>query len=192
MTKEEVRLLMKQRLGQLTAAEKTVASAAICKQVVDRPEFQNANSVLLFAPLPGEPDIGAVFDAAFTRSHQVAIPRLAQNSDRLDLWRIPSRAQLQPGKKGLLQPDLKNCSVIDGSEIDFALVPGLAFNRQGIRLGRGGGYYDRLLLQLGPKTFRIGCFFDCQLLPDLIQEPHDQLLDWILTETQCVQVVPSK
>jgi 5-formyltetrahydrofolate cyclo-ligase len=189
MTKQEARLLMKQRLGQFDPGIQARASAAICQRVIALPEFQQARSVLLFAPLAGEPDIGPVFDSAFNQSKNVAIPSAETHSGRLRLWRVPTRADMQDGKHGRprLIPD--HGILVDGAGCDFALVPGLAFNRQGVRLGRGGGYFDRLLQQLGPETLRVGCIFFCQELTDLHHESHDQLLDWIVTEKECIQVV---
>jgi len=89
---------------------------------------------------------------------------------------------LAPGAFGILEPT--SGQSVEASELDLVLVPARAFDRKnGNRLGRGKGYYDRLLERLSPRAFKCGIAFDCQILPTLPISPHDVPVDAVVTES---------
>jgi len=110
-----------------------------------------------------------------------AYPRVT--GDRLDLFRVTSLYELQPGAWGIREPAADPANALAPESIDLIVVPGVAFTRHGARLGRGGGFYDRLLSWLPPHTCKMGVCFDFQLLPELPMDPHDMHVDCIATES---------
>ena len=194
MNKPQQRQLIKQQLQQFSGPEREHASRTISQRILDLPEFHASQSILLFAPFPSEPNIRSVFEALVSTlkkdSRTILFPRLVSKTSQLELRQVEHWEQLKPVTPGYLEPDPDSCPIINDSPIDLALIPGMAFNRHGIRLGRGGGHYDRLLAKLTPSTLRVGCFFACQELPELVQEPHDQLLDQIITEREFLKIKP--
>jgi 5-formyltetrahydrofolate cyclo-ligase len=183
--KKAQRSIVRARLAKLTPEEKTAASAAIATRLRALPEWEACATVALFAPLSSEPDPG------WPSAKRVALPRLlfdppgielreAAQSNHLITVRTPQGWDLrEPGPNALLvAPD----------DIHLVLVPGIAFDRTGRRLGRGGGWYDRLLARLPASACRVGVFFGNQELAEVEAESHDHGLDLIVTEFETIRL----
>ena len=128
-----------------------------------------------FWPLPGELDLRPLLLALAGRGHPILLPETTPRGERLRFRRWRPGATFLPGRWGTVHPD--------GPEAvpDFVLVPLLAWDGAGRRLGYGGGYYDRTLAAL-PGRFRLGCAFACQRVDEVPAGPHDALLDAVATE----------
>ena len=151
--------------------ERNEASVLICERIASLDEWISAKTVLLYAPLADEPDILSLVDPSKT----VCFPRY--NADRTyEAAVISNLEDLVTGKFGIMEPTVK-CNKLEASEINLTLVPGVAFDREMNRLGRGRGFYDRWLMDLSGK--KIGVGFDHQLLDTIPFEPHDAQLDVI-------------
>ncbi len=181
VTKSQLRLRLAAELrdAALGKTPRAGASAAICQAIRRHRAWPAARLVCAFLPLPSEPQIASLWEeehtAAFcfprVRDHEVDLIRI----DDLDLllgatWKLDSAA-------------FAAAPVVDPQRVDLFLVPGLAFTARGLRLGRGGGFYDRLLPRRNPRTSTaIGVCFAQQVLDDLPHEPHDQKVDCVVTE----------
>jgi 5-formyltetrahydrofolate cyclo-ligase len=154
-------------------------SARICAAIAGSAPWRNARTVVIFAPQPKEPDVELLWSHADGRTF--AYPRVGE--DRLGLYAVDSLYDLRAGRWGLREPDADPARAVAPDAIDLILVPGTAFTRDGRRLGRGGGYYDRLLAGVAPATCRTGVCFDFQIVPDLPTESHDQNVDFVVTES---------
>jgi len=153
-------------------------SAQICEAIAASAAWQGAHTVAIFAPLPHEPDVESLW--MHGAGKVFAYPRVHEG--RIDLFRVASLHELAPGAFGVREP-LGNFECSASPEtLDIILVPGVAFTRAGARLGRGGGFYDRLLASLPAQTCKVGVCFDSQVLPELPVERHDQHVDFIATE----------
>jgi 5-formyltetrahydrofolate cyclo-ligase len=97
---------------------------------------------------------------------------------------------LVPGYYNIPEPDPGRCKRVESSEIDAAVIPGSVFDIQGGRLGYGGGYYDRFLVNDAPQAKRIGLAFELQVVDKVPVEPHDQPLDILITEKRIVNIRP--
>jgi 5-formyltetrahydrofolate cyclo-ligase len=116
------------------------------------------------------------------------LPRVERSSKTLQLHQVEDLARdLQPGHRGIPEPSL-SCREVDPSEIEWVLVPGLAFNERGDRLGRGAGHYDRLLPKLRPDVPRWALILDTQWLDEIPTEPHDQPMDGVADHRQVCTV----
>jgi 5-formyltetrahydrofolate cyclo-ligase len=164
------------RLPPDVRAEK---SARLCEAIAASAEWQSARTVAIFAPQPREPDVEMLWPHGGGKSF--AYPRATEG--RLDLFRVASFYELVPGAFGIREPSADLAHAVAPDTLDLILVPGVAFTVNGARLGRGGGFYDRLLVSLPAHTCRIGVCFDSQILPELPVEPHDQHVDFIATES---------
>lgn len=107
---------------------------------------------------------------------------------QLALFPLREMTELRSGKYGILEPDeqLRAERTVDPQSIDLAVVPGVAFDRKGNRLGYGKGYFDRLLARLPPNCPRVALAFDCQLVDTIPAEAHDIPLQTIVTETRTI------
>lgn len=154
-------------------------SARLCAAIAGSEHWRNARTVAIFAPQPKEPDVELLWSLAAGRT--IAYPRV--EDDRLGLYTVGSLYELHAGRWGIREPVADPARAVAPDAVDLILVPGTAFTRDGRRLGRGGGYYDRLLAGLSPATCKIGVCFDFQIVPALPTEPHDQSVDFVATES---------
>ena len=152
------------------------ASESIRTSIPSLPRWQEAQVVAAFAALNGEPDLKP-FD--WCGSKTVLLPRV--NGETLVFHAVKNPAQLKRGAFGVLEPDPEQCAVADPATAKLIFVPGLAFTADGHRLGRGRGYYDRLLATLPTEILRVGVCFPDQIMADLPREPHDEQVDIVLS-----------
>ncbi len=179
MSKKELRSLMRRRAALMSPDEEMRLSQSIWRQVEALGGFAAAKCVLIYMSLPGEVT-SQQFIEKWAPAKRFAIP-LVCGDGRLSL-RQYDPALLQQGYRGILEPSIE-APVIQSGEIDFAIVPGVAFAAGGggvIRLGRGGGYYDRLLPLLHCPKF--GVAYSFRLLESLPSDPWDAPLDGVVTE----------
>jgi 5-formyltetrahydrofolate cyclo-ligase len=183
--KDELRQSMRARLRELGAGLRAEASLVICQTAAQLPAFRSGKCIALFAPLPNEPDIHPLIEEAWAQGKQVALPRMfrEENAPHLD-WHVVQAWDevIAPGPFGLREPDPDRCPRLEAARLDCIFVPGVAFDRTGLRLGRGGGYYDCFLGQGVVHRARFGLMFACQQVDRLPREPHDQALPAIVTE----------
>jgi 5-formyltetrahydrofolate cyclo-ligase len=177
--KAALRAAMRACIASVPSARRASASQEICRRLLAKPVWQEARNVLLFVPRRDEPDIWPLADLAQRSGKTVALPRFLPGSNRYEAAVVGEAARdLVPGKFGIREP-APDCPVIALNRLDLVLVPALAFDWHGRRLGRGKGFYDRLLADVSGTT--CGVALDEQLVADLPVEPHDILLNCILT-----------
>lgn len=176
-SKSELRRLMRTRLGRMNPAAMAVAAEGTQKSIPCLPRWQAARIVAAYVALPDEPDLQPLEWAASKKT--VLLPRV-QGRD-LVFHAVENIAQLRPGAFGIMEPDPAQCLDVDPRRADIIFVPGVAFTSGGERLGRGGGYYDRLLGILPEAILRVGVCFPCQMVDELPTEPHDQAVDIVIT-----------
>jgi 5-formyltetrahydrofolate cyclo-ligase len=163
------------------------ASAAITARIAALPSFMAARTLLLTLPFRSEWDTLPLVDLALRAGKTVAAPRVNRATRMLDLHALADSARaLTPGAFGIPEPEAGADRVAPES-VEWVLVPGVAFDRTGRRLGYGGGYYDRLLPLLGRATRAAGAF-DLQLVDRVPWAPHDVCVDVIVTETQTLAI----
>jgi len=152
------------------------ASAVICEKLRALPEWQAAQVVMAFAPMGDEPDIEPLLCA--TRA--TALPRWTGDGyEPARIMKLPE--DLQQGRFGVREPR-PSCPAMDWNEIDVMLVPGLAFDTEGNRLGRGGGFYDRLLnrARAAGNITAIGVAFEWQKTAAVPTAEHDRRVDLVI------------
>ena len=154
-------------------------SAALCRQVLALPEYRAASTLLVFYGMPDEPDTRALLSAALADGKRVCLPRWAGRG-MMQARRVPSMAALRPDRWGIPAPG-EDCPVVPPEALELIAAPCVACTPDGVRLGRGAGYYDRYTAGL-----RVPVAVLCpaaRLLPALPAGPHDRRVDLIVTET---------
>jgi len=178
-SKPDWRKHFRELLANMTPAEQAEASALLCRRLEAQSEWQRARAVFLFVPTADEPDILPLVQSALAAGKTVTLPRHCRGADSYEAARIADLARdLAPGRFDIPEPR-SECPRFPLNELDFSLVPGIGFALDGGRLGRGRGYFDRLLAAI--PGFKCGAAFDCQVAPEFALEPHDVRLDCILT-----------
>lgn len=162
------------------------ASAAIVDRIAALPTFRAARRVLLSASFRSEWHASPLIARAIDAGKEVALPRVNEPDRMLELCRIVDPAtDVAPGYLGIPEP-VAGCERVDPAEIDWVLVPGIAFDRTGARLGYGGGYYDRLLPLLSARAPRVAGAYSMQVVDSVPSAPHDIRIDTIVTESGIV------
>jgi 5-formyltetrahydrofolate cyclo-ligase len=174
------------RRDALDRESRAAAGAAIVARLVALPSFAAARTVLLTLSFRSEWDTVPLVRAALAAGKSVAVPRVNAESRMLELLAIADPVRdVGSGHLGIPEP-LPYCPPVAPHAIDWALVPGVAFDRDGGRLGYGGGYYDRLLPLLSPRAARVAGAFDLQIIDRVPAGPHDVLVDAIVTPSETI------
>lgn len=167
----------------LDATWRTWASDAMVRRIGALPTFVDARIVLLTAPFRSEWDAAPLMDLALATGKTVVLPRVDEPARMLELCRIrDAKRDIVTGYRGLPEP-ATHCDRVPASAIDWVLVPGIAFDRSGARLGYGGGYYDRMLPLLPERAARVAGAFSAQVVDEVPSAPHDIRMDTVVTES---------
>ncbi len=159
-------------------------SAEIVERLLELPALASASTVLCYVSARTEVETHGLIARILETGWRVAIPYCVEN--RLQMWRIESLPELVPGAYGILEPplaerDLPSRRILPAT-IKVAIIPGVAFDKTGGRVGFGAGYFDRLLAELNPQAEIIAPAFECQLFDAAPMEPHDRRVDVVVTE----------
>ena len=155
-------------------------SRLIAEQFWQLPVIQKAHSILFYASMPGEVDTWAMIEKACFLGKRVALPIVEKDQRKLIPALISSMEDVHKGTYGIAEPHFDPDKVIALKDLDAVIVPGLAFDRQNHRLGRGVGYYDRFLSSLPETVSTVGLAFDFQLTESLPNEAHDVRMQQII------------
>ncbi len=178
--RKQVRAELKRMAPEERAAASAQARAALAAQAL----WQQAQSILFFAPLPEELDVWPLLAAALSANKKVALPRFVAETRTYVACQIQNpETDLEVGHFGIREPG-QQCSRLLSNRLDLILVPGVAFDLHGRRLGRGKGYYDALLTAVRGTV--CGVAFDQQIVTEIPVEPHDVRVNCLLTPTRWV------
>jgi 5-formyltetrahydrofolate cyclo-ligase len=181
-SKKLLRIALRDRRHNLPAHLVRQDSARIRERLLALDCVRGARSVMLYLPVRGEVDTWPLLDHFWARGSEVLLPRCHDNTPGLmDAYAVTSRADLGPGCFGLIEPEAKLARKIPAPEPEVILVPALAFDRNGYRLGFGGGYYDRFLPTLTCAPFLVGPAYAFQLIESVPVEPWDRPVDMVVT-----------
>jgi 5-formyltetrahydrofolate cyclo-ligase len=183
--KRELRGAARERLALMTPAARVEASRQLRARLAARPEWTSAGSVLFFASLGEEPDIWDLLSLAISGGKVAALPRYDVKGGEYVACRVRDlETDIQAGRFGIREP-APRCGAEPWKRLDLILVPGVAFDPRCRRLGRGNGFYDRILAAVEGRT--CGVSFDEQIVSEIPLEPHDVALNSILTPTRWIE-----
>jgi len=172
-SKSSLRQQLREQLKKLTAASRHQASIQMAAFLPEFAAWNVARRIYAFSPLTNEPDLTR-WDWS---GKSLALPRMTATG--LEFHQVSGFSALPIHSLGMAEPPADAPAALPP---DLVLVPGLGFDRQGHRLGRGAGYYDRFLATLPSATWRIGVGFECQVRDSIPTEPHDIRLHGLVTE----------
>lgn len=174
---------MKEARLALSEAEIGRRSALIARRLTELGAFHEASVVMLYLPVRNEVDTTPAVRRCFNEGKTLVLPRMDYERGRIVAHRVDDLAgQLVLGRLGLLEPDAAATAVVPPEALDLVGVPGLAFDRQGNRVGWGRGYYDAFLALLGAGARRAGLAYGFQLVEAIEHDGHDVPMDYVLTE----------
>ncbi|MFC7441606.1 5-formyltetrahydrofolate cyclo-ligase [Laceyella putida] len=186
--KEMLRKRQLERRNRLAPEYMQESSEEICRNLIEHPVFQQSTTICFYMPFRNEVDVRKAMETAIQLGKQVVLPRVDRASRQLRGYRVDSLCDCEVGAYGILEPPAIKERFVAGEELEAVIVPGVAFDLQGYRLGYGGGYYDRLFAQ-PLKAWRIGVAYPEQIVPTVYPEAHDQPLHLLVSSQQVVSFV---
>ena len=177
MDKKNLRAEIRRRKSQYSSGDLTDKSQKICEWILDDGVFWASHYILLYSPLPDEVDVTPLITAAFNAGKTVILPVV--EGENLILKHFNGFSNMKTGEFNISEPTGKIFSITDYHQIDLAFIPGMAFDQHRHRLGRGKGFYDRLLPHLY-NAYKVGVCFDFQFLDHIPSEEWDVVMDEVV------------
>lgn len=183
-TKEALRSRVRQILSTFPSAKRSLFSSQAIDLLTQSPSWKNCHTLLAFASTPREMELRPLIQICFDSGKTCCFPKVVGQD--LHIYSISALSDLQKGRFGIDEPLTDPARRVDPGQLDLLLIPGLAFDRKGHRLGQGGGYYDRFLSHPALHALKVGCFFSTQEVDSVPTAPHDLPLDTVLTEKEWI------
>jgi 5-formyltetrahydrofolate cyclo-ligase len=188
--KKQLRAEMLAKRDALSEKERRTAERRINEKLMLHPDVHRAKTVLLYASDGNEVATDDLAKELIKRGKAVVYPKITNVAGLMTLWRVRNLDALIPHKHGIRAPDVTRSAPTEPINIDCVIYPGIAFTKGLSRLGRGGGYYDRLSTKLADNCARIGICYETQIADQLPQEERDAKMHWVVTELTVYPHVP--
>lgn len=181
-TKADIRTFIKEKREKLTKAEKDKFDEEIYEKLLSLPSYIGAKNIFVFVSFGDEVDTHAIINKALADKKQVSVPKVISKAQGMLAISIDSLEELAPGVMGILEPKTINVSK-QAKRFDLVILPGLAFDKSGGRLGYGGGFYDKFLQNLNKDCKLIGLGYDFQIIEKVPMENWDIKIQGVITES---------
>jgi 5-formyltetrahydrofolate cyclo-ligase len=180
--KTKLRNAILEKRNRLTAAYRTETSHTISTSLLGLDSFQQSTVIAAYISFGSEFQTDTVLDAALRLGKTIVLPKIEPVGRTLSFRTFSGKFdELLRGRWGIPEPDPEKSESMDYSQIEFIIVPGVAFSEQGFRLGYGGGYYDSFISQLPKSSVTVAPTFPIQVLPEVPLEAHDLKVDMLIT-----------
>ncbi len=185
--KNQIREDIAKMVSALSAKDKTKKVEAIENRLFEFANFLEAKIALLYLNGDNEVPTENIIRRTSRYNKIVVLPAFDAKTLDMNLMKVDDFEQdLKPGSRGVLEPNENVCKIVPIDRIDIAIIPGLAFDEKGGRVGSGMGYYDRLIPRLAITTRKVALTFEDQIVPQIPMEPHDKHVDIIITDQRII------
>ncbi|MDC1311869.1 5-formyltetrahydrofolate cyclo-ligase [Burkholderiales bacterium] len=180
--KIQLRKLILEKRDGLAVAYRIGISEAISDRILSMNSFKQSRVVAAYVSFGSEFQTDIVINESLRLGKKIVLPKIECSSRLLSFRTFSGNVnELLSGRWGIPEPDPEKSQLVDYSKIDFMVVPGVAFSKQGFRLGYGGGYYDSAMSSLPKSSVTVAPVFPIQIVPDVPREAHDLKVDVLLT-----------
>lgn len=185
--KSEIRQTTLALRDGLSGKKRAKKSLEIMDRLFDFANFLEAKIVLFYMNVNSEVATDTMIRKAMEYEKGIVLPWVDQKEKQIVTFRIEDiDRDVQPGYLNIPEPILQRCKVMPFEHIDLAIMPGIAFDERGGRIGHGTGFYDRVIPKLDVTTRKVALAFECQIVPQIPMEPHDRYTDIIITEKRTI------
>ncbi len=175
--------------GLMDAKTSSDYSSVITNSILSLPFIKSCDTIMLYLDFNHEVQTNELVTKLLSLNKNVIAPITLQKERELLTHKISNLdSDITIGAYGIREPN-KNTPLVDLDSIDAIIVPAVAYDKDGYRLGYGGGFYDRFLEKLRPDCVKIGAAFELQVFNDVPKEPHDAQLDYIITESRIIKTI---
>lgn len=187
IAKSQIREEIAQKFDALSAKEIAEKTEAIENRLFDFANFLESKITLLYINNAHEVLTENIIKRAFVYNKIVVLPAYNAENFEMELKKVDNiEKDLVPGPRDILQPDASRCKDVPIEKIDIAIIPAVALDEKGGRIGSGKGYYDRLIPRLAITTRKVALAFETQIVPQVPIESHDRHVDIIITENRVI------
>ena len=174
-------------LSELSESELADKTKAVENRLFEFANFFESKIVLLYINNVNEVNTEQIIEKSLKLNKIVIFPAIDTKNHEIKLMKIDNiETDLKNGSRGILEPDAEKCKVVPVECIDIAIIPGIAFDEKGSRIGSGDGYYDRLIPKLPITARKVGIAFEDQIIKQIPTESHDRHVDIIITEKRII------
>ena len=185
--KNEIRKETSKKVGLLSKNELLKKTDQVAKRLFEFANFMESNIVLLYNGKPYEVSADQIIKKCYHFNKIVVLPSFNVEKRSVSLFKVDDpETDLMKGPRGILEPDISQCKMVPIDVIDIAIIPGLAFDEKGGRVGSGEGYYDRLIPKLSATTRKVALAFECHIVQQVPMVSHDKHVDIIITEERII------
>lgn len=185
--KLEIRNEIGKRLEALSKSDRSKKTITVANRLFEFANFLEAKISLLYMNSGNEVESAEIIKRCFNYNKVVVLPAFIKETYQMQLMKIDNLdADLRSGPRGVLEPDPARCKVVPIENIDIAIIPGIAFDEKGGRIGTSEGYYDRFIPNLAITTRKVALAFEEQIIPQVPMESHDKYVDIIITDERII------
>ncbi len=185
--KSEIRKSTRAKRDALSKKERSEKSAAIMEQLFDFANFLESRIVLFYMSNNSEVDTEPMVRKALEIEKIVALPLIDRGKQEIVPFKVDNlERDVRPRYRKIREPIPQRCKQVPVKHVNLAIIPGIAFDERGGRIGYGTGFYDRFIPQLDITTRKVALSFECQIVPQIPMEPHDRYTDIIITEKRII------
>jgi len=186
-SKDDIRNRVVTAIQTLSAEELTEKTSKIGNRLFEFANFLESNISLLYMPQKFAVDTTRIIQRCFDYRKIVALPVFNTEKHKMQLFKVDEfEADMTLGPRDILEPQPERCKVIPIERIDIAIIPGVALDEKGGRIGSGEGYYDRFIGKLPITTRKVALSLECQIVQQVPMESHDKFMDIIITEDRII------
>lgn len=186
-TKSQIRKDIAKTFDTLSEDQVSAKTKAIEDKLFEFANFLESRTALLYVQSDLEVQTSAIIKRTLHFNKVVVLPAFDPETFEMTLLKVDNpEKELKPGPRGVLEPDPNLCKIVPIDRIDIAIIPGIAFDEKGSRIGTGRGYYDRLIPQLAITTRKVSLTFEEQILQQIPLESHDKHVDIIITDKRII------
>lgn len=189
--KRRLRTLLRQQRRALSAQDVRKNSQRIAARLCAQAMFHQARQILLYSPDENEVDTEGLWQEARRQGISIYYPRVTADKQEVEFVRRHDNEPLIPGVFDILVPPGEDL-LTRVAQTDLVLIPGVGFDQAGHRLGRGRGYYDQALRGVLAGALRVGLAHECQVVPHIPVDLHDERVDSIVTEKRLIECVRAR
>ena len=187
LSKQDIRDTILKKLNQMPADELARKYTQIETQLFEFANFLESRIVLLYLEKPGEVHSRNIVEQAYRFNKIVVLPAFDTATRAMRMLKLDDpKKDLKKGPRGIMEPDPKKCNEVPIECIDIAIIPGIAYDEKGGRIGSGEGYYDRLIPELAVTTRKVALSLEDQIVPMVPMESHDRYVDIIISEKRVI------
>jgi 5-formyltetrahydrofolate cyclo-ligase len=187
LKKSELREEIAKKVAALSTKEIAEKTKAIETRLFDFANFLESKIALMYVHNNGEVQTANILRRTYDYGKIVVLPAFNTESFDMTLLKVDDlKKDLQEGPRGILEPDETRCKVVPIERIDIAIIPAIALDEKGGRIGSGEGYYDRLIPKLAITTRKVALALEEQIVPQVPIESHDKHVDIIITEDRVI------